>query len=431
MTQQTAAPRLGTDPYRPHSRWGDFSRRESIGGLFLILATLLALILANSGAAGAYFGLRDHYLGFELGPLDLRLTVGHWAADGLLAVFFFIVGLELKKEFRVGDLRQPGKAVVPIAAAAGGVALPALIYVALNAGQGGEAVRGWAIPTATDIAFAVSVLAVIGSHLPAALRMFLLTLAVVDDLIAITIIAVFYTSDLRIGLLALALIPLALFALVARRAERFFFSAAWAGWLILLPLGVVTWALFLGSGVHATIAGVLLGFCVPAVRGRRTPGDAGSGLSEVIEHRVRPLSAAVCVPVFAFFSAGVAVGGFSGFAESVASTVGLGIVAGLVLGKCCGIVVTTWLVTRIRGVALDRDVAWVDVVGLSLVAGIGFTVSLLIAELSFGPGSELGDAAKVGILTGSLLAAALGSVVLGIRNAQYRRAGRPEDDAAR
>ncbi|WP_238148369.1 Na+/H+ antiporter NhaA [Rothia halotolerans] len=421
MTQQTAASQPAADPYRKHSRWGDFSRKESMGGVFLILATVLALILANSGAAGGYFGVRDHYLGVELGSLDLRLSIGHWAADGLLAVFFFIVGLELKKEFVIGDLRRPGKAAVPIAAAVGGVALPALIYLALTAGRGAEAVGGWAIPTATDIAFAVSVLAVIGSHLPAALRMFLLTLAVVDDLIAITIIAVFYTSDLRIGFLALALIPLVAFALAARYAERFLTTRTWGPWLVLLPLGVVTWALFLGSGVHATIAGVLLAFCVPAARTRRTPDDAAVGLSEVLEHRVRPLSATVCVPIFAFFSAGVAVGGFSGLAESVTSAVGLGIIAGLVLGKCVGIFVTTWLVTRVPGLELDRDIAWVDVVGLALVAGIGFTVSLLIAELSFGVGSELNDAAKVGILTGSLLAAVLGSALLAVRNAHYRR----------
>jgi len=372
--------------HRAAHRLTSLLRQESTGGVILLCATLLALVLANSGASPWYFAIRDHHLGFTVGSLDLDLSIGHWAADGLLAVFFFIVGLELKKEFVVGELRNPGTSVVPMAAAAGGVALPAIIFSAINAG--GPAIGGWAVPTATDIAFAVAVLAVVGRNLPTALRTFLLTLAVVDDLIAITIIAIFYTSDLNLGFLALAALPLAAYAFVAYRGEKVLHLRPEAAWLILLPLGVLTWAFFLGSGIHATIAGVLLGFCVPVRRGSRTPDDARAGLSEVLEHRIRPLSAGLCVPVF---------------------------------GKCLGITGATWLVTRLRGPRLDPTIAWPDVVGVSLVAGIGFTVSLLIAELSFAGDPSLDGAAKVAILTGSTLAALAGGSFLALRSKRRAR----------
>lgn len=397
-------------------------RSEPMGGIILLLATVAALVVANTGASSWYFAVRDQHLGFQLGPIDLDLSVGHWASDGLLAVFFFLVGLELKKEFTLGDLRDPRTAVVPMAAAVGGVALPAIIFVAVNASTGGQALGGWAIPTATDIAFAVAVLAVVGRHLPSAVRTFLLTLAVVDDLIAITIIAVFYSADLNLGLLLAAAIPLALYALVAYRGERLFHLSPAAAWLILLPLGVATWVLFLGSGVHATIAGVLLGFCVPVRSGARTPETSEHGLSEVLEHRLRPLSAGLCVPIFAFFSAGVAIGGLRGFTDALGSPIALGIVVGLLAGKCLGITGATWLVTRFRGPSLDPSISWADVIGLSVVAGIGFTVSLLISELSFDPGSASGDTAKVAILTGSALAAVLGGALLAARSRRHRQA---------
>ncbi|RUQ21755.1 Na+/H+ antiporter NhaA [Kocuria sp. HSID16901] len=405
----------------PIQRLGTALRSESMGGIILLVATVAALVVANSEASSWYFAVRDQHLGIHLGSLNLDLSVGHWASDGLLAVFFFLIGLELKKEFTVGDLRDPRTAVVPVAAAVGGVALPAIIFALVNAASGGETMGGWAIPTATDIAFAVAVLAVVGRSLPAAVRTFLLTLAVVDDLIAITIIALFYSEGLNLGLLALAVVPLALYALAARRWEKLFHSSSVAAWLILLPLGVLTWALFLGSGIHATIAGVLLGFCVPVQKGPRTPAASDHGLSEILEHRLRPLSASVCVPVFAFFSAGVTVGGFDGLTKALGSPVGIGIVVGLLLGKCLGITGATWLVTRFRGPSLDPTIAWWDLIGLSVLAGIGFTVSLLISELSFAAGSPFGDKAKVAILTGSALAAVLGGALLSVRNYRYRR----------
>ncbi|MCW2134053.1 Na+/H+ antiporter NhaA [Arthrobacter sp. VKM Ac-2550] len=410
---------LGRGSYAEALRIGEILRKETVGGALLVATALIALIWANSPASGSYFALRDFKIGYE--PWHLNLSLGAWAADGLLAVFFFLVGLELKREFVAGDLRDARKAAVPVAAAVGGVVVPAVIYAAVNWGSP-DTIRGWAIPTATDIAFAVAVLAVIGSHLPTALRIFLLTLAVVDDLIAIAIIAFFYTSDIHVAPLLLTLIPLAIYALLAQKYRRFFGLKPAAAWLILLPIGIVAWALLHASGIHATVAGVLLGFAIPVLRGKASGGPtAGPGLSEIFEHRFRPVSAGFAVPVFAFFSAGVEIGGFDGLAASLADTVAIGIIAGLVLGKPIGIVATTWLMSKFTRAELDPSLRWIDLLGISLLAGIGFTVSLLVAELSFGLGSAANDHAKVAILVASLLAALLATVVLRARNRHYRR----------
>ncbi|TDC36941.1 Na+/H+ antiporter NhaA, partial [Micromonospora sp. KC213] len=276
------------------------------------------------------------------------------------------------------------------------------------------AVRGWAIPTATDIAFALAVLAVIGSFLPSALRTFLLTLAVVDDLMAIVIIAVFYTADLSVLPLLGALLPLAAFGVLVQRRVR--------SWWLLLPLAAVTWVLVHESGVHATVAGVLLAFTVPVIRSAAAGGpDAGPGLAEHFEHRVRPISAGIAVPIFAFLSAGVTVGGLAGLVTSLTDRVALGIVIGLVVGKPLGIMTATWLMSRFGRAELDEGLNWVDVLGLSLLGGIGFTVSLLIGELAFGLGSERDGHVKVAVLTGSLLSALLATVILRARNRFYRR----------
>jgi NhaA family Na+:H+ antiporter len=286
---------------------------------------------------------------------------------------------------------------------------PALIYVLVNLGGDGN-LRGWAIPTATDIAFAVAILAVISTHLPSGLRTFLLTLAVVDDLLAITVIAVFYTEQLRLTYLALALVPIGVFAVLVQRRIH----AAW----LLIPLAVIAWALVHESGVHATVAGVLLGFTVPVLRRDR---QEGPGLAEHLEHLVRPVSAGVAVPVFAFFAAGVAVGGWQGLADALSDPVALGIVAGLVVGKPLGIVVSTWLLHTFSHADLDDALSWVDVLGMAMLAGIGFTVSLLIGELAYGEESALGEHVKVAVLVGSVLAAVLAAVLLRMRNRVYRR----------
>ncbi|GAA5140488.1 Na+/H+ antiporter NhaA [Nocardioides marinquilinus] len=389
------------------SRVADILRAETTGGVLLIVGAVVALVWANSPWSSSYADLRD----LTVGPasLHLDLSLATWAADGLLAIFFFVAGLELKREFVAGDLRDPRRAALPVAAAVGGMAVPALIFVLWNLG-GGDDLRGWAIPTATDIAFAVAVLAIISTHLPTGLRMFLLTLAIVDDLLAITVIAFFYTDELHLAHLGLALVPLAAFAFLVQRRVR--------SWWLLLPLALVTWALVHESGVHATVAGVLLGFVVPVVR--QAPGD-GPGLAEHFEHRFRPLSAGVAVPVFAFFAAGVTVGGLDGLSSALRDPVALGVITGLVVGKTVGITGFTWLLATFTRADLDDELSWTDVVGMSMLAGIGFTVSLLIGELAFGPGTTQDDHVKVAVLTGSLLAALLATVVLRLRNRVYRR----------
>ena len=398
---------LGRGSWPEAQRIADVLRKETVGGVLLLLGAGVALAWANSPWSTSYHALRDAEVGPE--ALHLHLSLGTWAADGLLAIFFFVAGLELKREFVAGDLRDPARAAVPVAAAVGGVAVPAVLYSAVNLGSSGDT-SGWAIPTATDIAFALAVLAIIGSHLPAALRTFLLTLAVVDDLLAITIIAVFYTRDLSIGPLLLAGIPLALFAVAVQRRIR--------SWWLLLPLAGAVWVLVHSSGVHATVAGVLLAFMVP-VR-RRSPGS-GPGMAEHLEHRWRPLSASVAVPVFALFAAGVTIQGTAGLTAALRDPVAIGVTLGLVLGKPVGVLLATWLVARFTRAELDTDLSWWDVLGLALLAGIGFTVSLLIGELAFGAGSDRDDHVKVAVITGSLVAAVLATVVLRVRSRVYRQ----------
>jgi len=382
--------------------------KETVGGAILLAAAAIALIWANSPWAASYHALTNFRVGSDDFGLHLNLSLGGWAADGLLAIFFFVVGLELKREFVAGDLRDPARAALPIAAAVGGMAVPALIFVAFTIGGPDGAVSGWAIPTATDIAFAVAVLAVISTHLPVALRTFLLTLAVVDDLLAITVIAVFYTTKINLGALLLALVPLAAFAFLVQRRI--------SSWWLLIPLAALTWAFVHESGVHATVAGVLLGFTVP-VLGSATRGE---GLAERFEHAMRPISAGFAVPVFAFFAAGVGFGGYDGFVTALRDPIALGIIAGLVVGKTIGIFGTTRLIAAVTRASLDASLRWIDVLGVSMLAGIGFTVSLLIGDLAFGPDPSRLAVMKVAVLTGSVLAALLAGVLLRIRNRHYR-----------
>jgi NhaA family Na+:H+ antiporter len=384
------------------TRVAEVLRRETVGGILLIVAALAALVAANVG--DGYERVRDTVVGPS--ALHLDLSLGAWAADGLLAIFFFVAGLELKREFVAGDLRDPRRAAIPILAAVGGMAVPAMLFVVVNLGG---SLRGWAIPTATDIAFALAVLAVISTHLPTALRTFLLTLAIVDDLLAICIIAVFYTSDLDIVWMLAALVPLGVFTFLVQRRVR--------TWWLLLPLAVTVWAMVHASGVHATVAGVLLGFAVPVLR---RDGSDGPGLADRFEHVFRPLSSAVAVPVFAFFSAGVAIGGLDGIRSAFTDPITIGIVVGLFAGKTIGVLGATWLASRFTRADLDSDLTWLDVLGLSMLAGVGFTVSLLIGELAYGAGSTADEHVKVGVLAGSLASALAASVVLRSRNRHYR-----------
>ncbi|MEU5089117.1 Na+/H+ antiporter NhaA [Streptomyces sp. NPDC021356] len=384
----------------------DALRTETVGGVLLLLAAIAALVWANIPALHAGYESVSH---FRFGPsaLGLDLSVAHWAADGLLAVFFFVAGIELKRELVAGDLRDPRAAVLPVVAALCGMAAPAAVYALTNL-TGGGSLGGWAVPTATDIAFALAVLAVIGTSLPSALRAFLLTLAVVDDLFAILIIAVFFTDHLNFAALAGAVAGLAVFWLLLRKGVR--------GWYVYVPLALVIWGLMYNSGVHATIAGVAMGLmlrCATREGEEHSPG-------EHIEHLVRPLSAGLAVPLFALFSAGVSVSG-GALADVFTRPETLGVVLGLVVGKTVGIFGGTWLTARFTKASLSDDLAWADVFALATLAGIGFTVSLLIGELAFQGDATLTDEVKAAVLTGSVIAAALATVLLKIRNAKYRK----------
>lgn len=396
------------------ARVADLLRTETIGGFLLLAGAVVALAWANSPWRAEYTRISETRVGSSFWGLHLDLTLHDWAADGLLAIFFFVVGLELKREFVAGDLRDPARAALPIAAAVGGMIAPAALFVAITVTGGGDA-AGWAVPTATDIAFAVAVLAVVSTHLPSALRTFLLTLAVVDDLLAITVIAVFYSASPNMAFLALTVVPLALFAVCVQCRVR--------SWWVLVPLAALTWVCMHESGIHATVAGVALGFTVPVLRSDRAGGPhAGPGLAEHLEHRIRPLSTGVAVPAFAFFAAGVTIGGFHGLAEAFADPVAIAVVVGLVVGKPVGIFGTTRVLAAVTRASLDASVAWIDVLGVAVLAGIGFTVSLLIGELAYG--SERGGHVTVAVLIGSSVAAVLAAVLLRVRNGHYRRIAR-------
>ncbi|MEU4200875.1 Na+/H+ antiporter NhaA [Streptomyces sp. NPDC045470] len=388
----------------------DALRAETVGGVLLLIAAVVALVWANT-LGDSYESVRGFHLG--IGSVGLDLSVQHWAADGLLAVFFFVAGIELKRELVAGDLREPKKAALPVVAALCGMAMPALVYVVVNTAGGGS-MDGWAVPTATDIAFALAVLAVIGTSLPSALRAFLLTLAVVDDLFAILIIAVFFTSQLNFLALGFAVAGLAVFYLLLRKGVR--------GWYIYVPLALVIWGLMYNSGIHATIAGVAMGLML---RCHRRDGEEQSP-GEHIEHLVRPVSAGLAVPLFALFSAGVSISG-SALHDVFTKPETLGVVLGLVVGKALGIFGGTWCAARFTKAELNPDLRWPDLFAVASLAGIGFTVSLLIGELAFTDDPLLTDEIKAAVLTGSLIAAVLSGTLLKIRNAKYKKLCEDED----
>ncbi|GAA0975674.1 Na+/H+ antiporter NhaA [Nocardiopsis tropica] len=397
----------------PLSRFADTLRSDTVGGFLLIGAAVLALVWINSPFGGAYEDLRAITFGPESLHLDLSLET--WAADGLLAVFFFVVGNELKQEFVHGELRNPRRAMLPIVAAVCGMVVPAAIYAAINA-TSPDTVQGWGIPMATDIAFAVAILAVVGRGLPPALRTFLLTLAIVDDLGAVVVIAVFYTSGINFLALLAAAAGLVLFWYLQRGkglAAKLNASAL-PNWIVYVPLALVVWGLVHESGVHATIAGVAMGLLM---RTTKLPGEAHDP-SHGVEHVLRPWSAGLALPIFAFFSAGVV---FDGVGEVLTDTAAMGIIAGLVVGKVVGIAGGSWLTTKLTRAELNPSLKWIDIVGMSQLAGIGFTVSLLITELSFADSPEHLAHAKTGVLLASLVATVLAAVVLGARSRHYRR----------
>ncbi|MTE19125.1 Na+/H+ antiporter NhaA [Streptomyces sp. TRM43335] len=389
----------------------DALRTETVGGMLLLAAAVVALTWANSPWGDVYESVRDFHFGIP--SLHLDLSVGHWASDGILTIFFFVAGIELKRELLVGELRRPAAAALPVVAAICGMVVPALFYVAVNAAGGGQ-MDGWAVPMATDIAFALGVLAVIGTNLPSGIRAFLLTLAIVDDLGAIIVIALFFTSTLNLPALAGAVAGLALFGFLHHKLHV-------RGWYVYVPLGLVIWALMHASGVHATIAGVAMGMLLRVKPHRGSAGwaDEKESPAERIEHKVRPLSAGFAVPVFALFAAGVGVSG-DALAETFRQPEALGVILGLFLGKIAGVLGGTYLAARFTRAQLNEDLEWADVAGVSMLAGIGFTVSLLVGELAF-EDPVISEHVKAAVLIGSLASALFACVFLRIRNTKYKR----------
>ncbi|CAN5453303.1 Na+/H+ antiporter NhaA [soil metagenome] len=380
---------------KPFSMMRAFLATEASGGIILIAAAAAAMIVANSAWADGYFDV----LSAHVGPLSAL----HWINDGLMALFFLLVGLEIKREVLDGELSTWPRRILPGAAAAAGVALPGLIFLVANAGNG-EGARGWAIPAATDIAFALAVLALLGSRAPASLKIFLAAVAIIDDLIAVLIIAIFYTSQLALVPLGLAGAGLVLLILFNRAGV----TRLWAYMLV----GGAVWCCVLLSGIHATLAGVAVAMTVPLTRSPAAPDAPNGGASPLhrLEHRLHPWVAFAIVPLFGFANAGVSLGGFT--LSNVTDPVPLGVALGLFLGKQAGIFGTVWLLVRLGWAERPRDASWAQVYGVALLCGIGFTMSLFIGALAFGDGSHLNDEAKLGVLAGSILSAIAGWAVL-------------------
>jgi len=420
---------------RPLLRFGQI---EASSGIVLLAAAVAALVWANSALSDAYRSILDAHVVVEFGALHFDESVLHIINDGLMAIFFFVVGLEIKRELVVGDLQDPKTAVLPVTAALGGMIVPAVIYAAITAGQGAEIARGWGIPMATDIAFAVGIVALIGPRIPSGAKLFLLSVAVADDIGVIAVIAIFYTSDLKAGYLAAAVAGLIVVWIAGKAQVR----ALW----FYIPMALVIWYLTLESGVHATLAGVALGLLTPALpyynrheSQRRiraiterfstdTSGEhprehadhltlllskiAGESVSPLsrMEHALAAWSSFVIIPIFALANAGIDFRGVN-VVDALTSPVSLGVGTGLVLGKLLGISAASFAAVRFGLAKLPPETTWRHVIGLAAVAGVGFTVSLFVTGLAFTDPS-LGDLAKVGILAGSLTAGVVGTLVL-------------------
>ncbi len=376
----------------------DFLKMEASGGLLLIFFAILAMLVANSPLSGWYHHfLHESYLKVQLGPLILDKHIIHWVNDGLMTIFFFLVGLEIKREMLEGALSSPAKAILPGLAAVGGMVVPGTIYYYMNATDP-IAIKGWAVPTATDIAFAVGVLSLLGRKVPLALKVFLLALAIFDDLGAIIIIALFYSQSLDMFNLLVGLF----FVLGLMGLNR---SNVSSGSMYLL-LGMGLWWCVLKSGVHATLAGVVVAFCIPL----SIPGERRSLLRQ-LEHDLHPLVALFILPMFAFANAGVNLEGIT--INALFEPVTVGIIAGLFLGKQLGIFGATWLAVKLRFAPLMHATSWPQVWAVSMIAGIGFTMSIFVATLGFaGDPSIYITEAKLGILIGSAISAVSGLILL-------------------
>ncbi|QRP46547.1 Na+/H+ antiporter NhaA [Amycolatopsis sp. FDAARGOS 1241] len=390
-------------PRRAAAEFARYLRTETTGGIILLVATAVALVWANSPAGDVYRAVRDFHLGPEF--LRLNLSVGDWAKDGLLALFFFVAGLELKRELVVGELSRVKQAVLPVLAALGGMVVPAVVAFAIGGGTPGFG-QAWAIPVATDIAFALGVLALTASNLPSSARVFLLSLAVVDDLGAILVIAIVFTSGFNLVAAGIAVLALGLYAYLQHKRVR----TAW----LYVPLAVITWVAVHSAGIHATIAGVALGLLT------RVKLDEGEDEAPALrlEHRLQPWSAGVAVPVFALFAAGVSVSG-DALGRVFTTALPLAVLFGLVAGKFAGILGASALAVKLGVAEKPTGTSWRDLCALAMLGGVGFTVSLLIAELALG-GPDT-DVAKAAVLIASTIASLAAAGLLLRRSRAHAR----------
>ena len=373
-----------------------FFKLEAASGLVLLISAVIALIISNSNFSSLYFETLQSYLFIGINNIGLKMSLHHWINDALMAVFFFFVTLEIKREFILGELSSPKQALLPIIAAIGGMLVPALIYIYINFGNG-DTINGWAIPSATDIAFSLGVLSLLGSRVPISLKVFLTALAIIDDLGAIIIIAFFYTGDLSIQYLSLLLLTfIALLILNKSGVKKF---------LPYLILGLILWFFTYQSGVHATISGVLLATVIP----HRKKNEEYSLLTK-IEHNISSYVAFGIMPLFALANAGVSLDGIN--LESLLSPVPLGIVLGLFVGKQIGVFLFSIISIKLKIAQMPNNANWMSFYGVGILAGIGFTMSLFIGNLAFVENIEYIDGVKIGVLTGSLLSTLIGYTLL-------------------
>ena len=373
-----------------------FFKLEAASGLVLLIAAILALFISNSNLSEIYFHTLEKYLFIGINQFGLKLTVHHWINDALMAIFFFFVTLEIKREFLQGELSNIKQALLPIIAAVGGMVVPALFYVLINYGNA-ETINGWAIPSATDIAFSLGILSLLGSRVPISLKVFLTALAIIDDLGAILIIAFFYSGDLSIPYLSLILISYILLLLLNKLSIKIF--------LPYLLIGLCLWFFTYKSGIHATIAGVLLASTIP-----HRIKDRDFSLLVKIEHGISPYVAFMIMPIFAFANAGVNLEGLS--LSSLLSPVPLGILLGLFFGKQIGVLLFSYVSVKFKFADMPNNSSWMSIYGVSILTGIGFTMSLFVGNLAFIENTEYIDGVKIGVLSGSLLSTVFGYLIL-------------------
>ena len=373
-----------------------FFKLEAASGLILLIAAILALLISNSDLSDLYFHSLKKYLFIGINEFGLKLSIHHWINDALMAIFFFFVTLEIKREFLQGELSNIKQAMLPIIAAAGGMLVPALFYIVINWGNS-ETMNGWAIPSATDIAFSLGILSLLGSRVPISLKVFLTALAIIDDLGAILIIAFFYSGDLSIPYLSLILLSYILLLVLNKFSVKIFIPY--------LIIGLFMWFFTYKSGIHATIAGVLLASTIP-----HRIKDKDFSLLVKIEHAISPYVAFIIMPLFAFANAGVSLEGLS--LSSLLSPVPLGILCGLFFGKQIGVLLFSFISIKFKFAEAPNNSNWLSLYGVSILTGIGFTMSLFVGNLAFIENTQYIDGVKIGVLTGSLLSTVFGYIIL-------------------